>query len=44
VKKQGEIDWLEWILKIQQRRNAIHAFKDKKIGNMAEFHSELQNY
>lgn len=43
-KKQGEIDWLDWILKIQQRRNAIHAFKDKDIGNMGEFHSELQNY
>lgn len=43
-KKQGEIDWLEWILKIQQRRNAIHAFKDKDIGDMEEFHSELQNY
>lgn len=43
-KKQGEIDWLDWILKIQQRRNAIHAFKDKDIGNIEEFHSELQNY
>lgn len=43
-KKQGEIDWLDWILKIQQRRNAIHAFKDKDIGSMDEFHSELQNY
>lgn len=43
-KNQGEIDWLEWILKIQQRRNAIHAFKNKEIGNMEQFHSELQNY
>lgn len=43
-KKQGEIDWLEWVLKIQQRRNAIHAFKNKEIGNIEEFHSELQNY
>lgn len=42
--KQGEINLIDWILKIQQRRNAIHAFKDKDIGNMEEFHSELQNY
>lgn len=42
--KQGEIDWLEWILKVQQRRNAIHAFKDRNIGDIEEFHSELQNY
>lgn len=43
-KKEGEIDWLDWIQKIQRRRNAIHAFKDKDIGNMEEFHCELQNY
>lgn len=43
-RKQGEINWLDWISKVQQRRNAIHAFKDRNIGNIEEFHSELQNY
>lgn len=43
-KKQGEINWLDWIQKIQQRRNAIHAFKDKDIGDIEDFYSELQNY
>lgn len=43
-KKKGEIDWLEWILKMQQRRNAIHAFKIREIGSLKEFHFELKNY
>jgi hypothetical protein len=42
--RQGEIDWIDWIRKIQQRRNAIHAFKDKDIGDLEEFHAELKNY
>jgi hypothetical protein len=29
---------------VQQRRNAVHAFKDKKIGNTAEFHTALASY
>lgn len=41
---EGEPDWIEWIRKIQQRRNAIHAFKDKDIGTFEEFHQELKNY
>jgi len=24
-RKEGEINWLDWIIKIQQRGNAIHA-------------------
>jgi hypothetical protein len=40
----GEINWLNWILKIQQRRNAIHTFKNRNIGNVKEFHGELTNY
>jgi hypothetical protein len=43
-KKLNETDWLDWIFKIQKRRNAIHAFKDKEIGDIEEFHTELQNY
>ena len=42
--KQGELNWLNWILKIQNRRNAIHAFKEREIGNIEEFHFDLQNY
>jgi hypothetical protein len=40
----GEINWLNWILKIQQRRNAIHAFKSRNIGDIKEFHEDLKNY
>ena len=43
-KRREEVDWLEWLQKVQQRRNAIHAFKNKDIGDIEEFHSELQNY
>jgi hypothetical protein len=42
--KNGEMDWINWINKIQQRRNAIHAFKDRDIGSFEEFHKELKNY
>jgi len=41
---KGEVDWLNWILKIQNRRNAIHAFKSRDIGDIEDFHSELQNF
>jgi len=40
----GELNWLEWLKKIQSRRNVIHAFKDREIGTVLEFHAELQNY
>jgi hypothetical protein len=43
-KEQGEKDWIDWILLIQQRRNAIHAFKDRDIGTFEEFHNEQKNY
>jgi len=33
--------WDEWILLIQQRRNAIHAFKFKEIGTTEELHSNI---
>jgi len=42
--KSDEINWLNWILKIQQRRNAIHAFKSRDLGDFREFHLELSNY
>ena len=43
-KAEGEFDWIEWIRKIQQRRNAVHAFKDREIGTFEEFHQELKHY
>lgn len=41
---RGEVDWIQWITKIQHRRNAIHAFQDKDIGTFDEFHGDLKNY
>jgi len=40
----GQCDWIEWIEKIQRRRNAIHAFKDRDIGNFNEFYNDLYLY
>lgn len=34
--------WNAWILQIQQRRNAIHAFKAKDIGTSEELHAALR--
>lgn len=33
--------WSDWVLFVQQRRNAIHAFKYKDIGTSAEFRDSL---
>ena len=33
-----------WILEIQQRRNAIHAFKDREIGTIDDYYESLQRY
>jgi hypothetical protein len=40
----GEPDRIVWINKIQQRRNAVHAFKNRDIGDFTEFYQELKNY
>jgi hypothetical protein len=42
--KQGEIDWIEWIRMIQQRRNAVHAFKDREIGDFENYYLQLRQY
>lgn len=34
-------DWDEWISLVQQRRNAIHAFQAKTLGDSAELHQSL---
>lgn len=36
--------WDVWLAKIQQRRNAIHAYKDRDIGKFDEFFENLKEY
>jgi len=43
-KEQGRLDIIDWISKIQQKRNAIHAYKDRDIGDFNEFFVELKNF
>ena len=43
-KSQNRIDWIEWIDKIQRRRNAVHAFKHREIGTFSEFYEDLYRY
>jgi hypothetical protein len=42
-RKEDE-DWDSWILKIQQRRNAIHAYKNRDIGTFNEFFIDVRRY
>nr|WP_241667667.1 hypothetical protein [Pseudomonas caspiana] len=37
-------DWEPWVRMVQQRRNAIHAFKAKTIGTTDELHSALGTF
>jgi hypothetical protein len=37
-------DWDAWILKIQQRRNAVHAYKSRDIGTFDEFLVDVRRY
>ncbi|HKM13309.1 MAG TPA: hypothetical protein VJY42_00055 [Candidatus Methanomethylophilaceae archaeon] len=36
--------WNEWISSIQKRRNAIHAFEDRELGDFKEFYDNLGTY
>jgi hypothetical protein len=36
--------WDAWVLHIQQRRNAIHAFRDRDLGDHAEFVDDVRKY
>lgn len=36
--------WDLWSARVQQRRNAVHAFSDRDIGTFAEFHADLLTY
>lgn len=37
-------EWFSFIERVQQRRNAIHAFKDRPIGTADEFYKDVENY
>lgn len=42
---ESETDrWDPWIIHIQQRRNAIHAYEDRDIGTRREFEEDLRRY
>lgn len=43
VWEQGD-DWDLWVEKIQQQRNAIHAFNSRSIGTNAEFLDDCDKY
>lgn len=36
--------WNDWLAKIQCRRNAVHAYKDRDIGTFDEFFTEMATY
>jgi predicted metallo-beta-lactamase superfamily hydrolase len=36
--------WDVWINRIQQRRNAIHAYKDRDIGTQQELLKDIRTY
>jgi hypothetical protein len=36
--------WVQWISQVQQRRNAIHAFRNRPLGSHAEFLEAVRNY
>ena len=36
--------WDAWLTRIQERRNAIHAYKDRDIGTFKEFFEDLNEY
>jgi len=36
--------WDAWILHVQQRRNAIHSFKDRDIGTLDEIEGDTREY
>jgi len=36
--------WDDWLQHIQQRRNAIHSFRTREIGDFDEFECDIRNY
>ena len=41
---KNEQRWDQWVLRIQQRRNAIHAYETRNIGTFDEFKEDLKQY
>ncbi len=39
-----DMHWGDWIRHIQNKRNAIHAFRDRDIGSKQEFYKDLEKY
>jgi len=37
-------EWDAWVLHIQQRRNAIHAYKHRDIGTIEELENDIRKY
>lgn len=42
--RNGNEDWDAWIQNIQQRRNAVHAYKSRDIGTFDEFFVDVRRY
>ncbi|MEM6676121.1 MAG: hypothetical protein AAF726_24945 [Planctomycetota bacterium] len=36
--------WDEWLDRIQARRNSIHAYRDREIGDLGELHRAMREY
>jgi hypothetical protein len=43
-KRIWDDDWDKWVKHIQQRRNAIHAYKNREIGTKTEFFRDIKKY
>ena len=41
---QSSNSWDDWVLMIQQRRNAIHAYKDRELGTFDEYIEAVSRY
>ena len=39
-----ESDWSNWVLRIQHRRNTIHAFKQRELGTIQEWKDDLKKH
>ena len=37
-------DWDSWVAHIRDRRNAVHAYADRDLGNWAEFGEDIRIY
>lgn len=42
--REDWLEWNEWLYTVQQRRNAIHAYKHRDIGTLDELHEYIHGY